>query len=277
MSTALSPSRPAAQRPGLTAIRDALRAEWVKQRTASSAAWLLAGLIAATVGISAAAIAANRCPAGLTCPVDTTKLSLTGVEFGEAVVAILAVLPICNEYSTGMIRVTLAAMPRRAVVVAVKAAIVSGMVLAAGTVAVLACVLAGRLILPGHGFSPARGFPPLSLADGPTLRAAAGSVLYLGLIALLSVGVAAIVRDSAVTIGAVLGLLYLFPVIATFVGNMTWHNRLERYTPLAGLNIQATTGLRSLPISPWAGLGVLAVWAMIALVGGALSVRLRDA
>jgi len=138
-------------------------------------------------------------------------------------------------------------------------------------------VLAGRLILPGHGFSPARGFPPLSLADGPTLRAAAGSVLYLGLIALLSVGVAAIVRDSAVTIGAVLGLLYLFPVIATFVGNMTWHNRLERYTPLAGLNIQATTGLRSLPISPWAGLGVLAVWAMIALVGGALSVRLRDA
>ena len=277
MSTALSPSRPAAQRPGLTAVRDALRAEWVKQRTASSAAWLLAGLIAATVAISAAAIAANRCPAGLTCPVDTTKLSLTGVEFGEAVVAILAVLPICNEYSTGMIRVTLAAMPRRAVVVAVKAAIVSGMVLAAGIVAVLACVLAGRLILPGHGFSPARGFPPLSLADGPTLRAAAGSVLYLGLIALLSVGVAAIVRDSAVTIGAVLGLLYLFPVIATFVGNMTWHNRLERYTPLAGLNIQATTGLRSLPISPWAGLGVLAVWAMIALVGGALSVRLRDA
>jgi len=277
MSTALSPSRPAAQRPGRTAIRDALRAEWIKQRTASSAAWLLAGLIAATVAISAAAIAANRCPAGLTCPVDTTKLSLTGVEFGEAVVAILAVLPICNEYSTGMIRVTLAAMPRRAVVVAVKAAIVSGMVLAAGTVAVLACVLAGRLILPGHGFSPARGFPPLSLADGPTLRAAAGSVLYLGLIALLSVGVAAIVRDSAVTIGAVLGLLYLFPVIATFVGNMTWHNRLERYTPLAGLNIQATTGLRSLPISPWAGLGVLAVWAMIALVGGALSVRLRDA
>ena len=277
MSTALSHSRPAAQRPGLTAIRDALRAEWVKQRTSASAAWLLAGLIAATVAISAAAIAANRCPAGLTCPVDTTKLSLTGVEFGEAVVAILAVLPICNEYSTGMIRVTLAAMPRRAVVVAVKAAIVSGMVLVAGTVAVLACVLVGRLILPGHGFSPARGFPPLSLADGPTLRAAAGSVLYLGLIALLSVGVAAIVRDSAVTIGAVLGLLYLFPVIATFVGNMTWHNRLERYTPLAGLNIQATTGLRSLPVSPWAGLGVLAVWAMIALVGGALSVRLRDA
>jgi ABC-2 type transport system permease protein len=262
---------------GLIASRDMLRAEWAKHRTVSSSAWLLAGLIAATVAISAAAIAANRCPAGLTCPVDTTKLSLTGVEFGEAVVAILAVLPVCNEYSTGMIRVTLAAMPRRVAVLAAKAGIVSGLVLVAGAVAVLACLLAGRLILPGHGFSAARGFPPLSLADGSTLRAAAGSVLYLGLIALLSIGIAAIVRDSAVTIGTVLGLLYLSPVIAAFVGNPTWHNRLERYTPLAGLNIQATTGMRNLPITPWAGLGVLAAWATFALVGGALSVRLRDA
>jgi ABC-2 type transport system permease protein len=104
-----------------------------------------------------------------------------------------------------------------------------------------------------------------------------GSVLYLGLIALLSTGIAAIVRDSAVTIGAVIGVLYLFPVIAGFVGNPIWHRRLERYSPMAGLNIQATTGLRNLPITPWAGLGVLAVWATIALAGGALSMRLRDA
>jgi ABC-2 type transport system permease protein len=269
--------RPAAVRTGLTVSRDTLRAEWAKHRTVSSSAWLVAGLIAATVAVSAAAIAANRCPAGLACRVDTTKLSLTGVEFGEGVVAILAVLPVCNEYSTGMIRVTLAAMPRRAAVLAAKAGIVSGLVLVAGAVAVLACLLAGRLILPGHGFSAARGFAPLSLADSSTLRAAAGSVLYLGLIALLSVGIAAIVRDSAVTIGAVLGLLYLSPLIAAFVGNPTWHDRLERYTPLAGLNIQATTGVRSLPITPWAGLGVLAVWATVALVGGALSVGLRDA
>jgi ABC-2 type transport system permease protein len=213
----------------------------------------------------------------MSCPVDTPKLSLAGVEFGQAVVAILAVLPVCNEYSTGMIRVTFAAMPRRANVLAAKAGITGSFVLGAGAIAVLGSVLAGRLILPGHGFSAARGFPPLSLADGPMLRAAAGSVLYLGLIALLSTGIAAIVRDSAVTIGAVIGVLYLFPVIAGFVGNPIWHRRLERYSPMAGLNIQATTGLRNLPITPWAGLGVLAVWATIALAGGALSMRLRDA
>jgi ABC-2 type transport system permease protein len=260
-----------------TGLLDALRAEWIKLRTVSGSVWLLAGLIVLTVAVSAAALAANRCPAGMSCPIDTPKLSLAGVEFGQAVVAILAVLPVCNEYSTGMIRVTFAAMPRRANVLAAKAGITGCLVLVAGAIAVLGSVLAGRLILPSHGFSAARGFPPLSLADGPTLRAAVGSVLYLGLIALLSIGIAAIVRDSAVTIGAVLGVLYLFPVIAGFVGNPVWHGRLERYSPMAGLNIQATTGLRILPITPWAGLGVLAAWASLTLAGGALSMRLRDA
>jgi ABC-2 type transport system permease protein len=98
-----------------------------------------------------------------------------------------------------------------------EAAILTGLMLAAGTIAVLASVLAGRLILPGHGFTPAHGYPPLSLGDRPVLRAAAGSVLYLALIALLSLGAAAAVRDSAAAVGVVLGLLYLFPIIAAVV------------------------------------------------------------
>ena len=122
-------------------------------------------------------------------------------------------LAVSSEYSTGMIRVTLAAMPRRATVLAAKAAILTGPVLAAGAMAVLGSVLAGRLILPGRGIGPAHGYPALSLADGPVLRAAVGSVLYLALIALLSLGVAAAVRDGAAAIGIVLGLLYLFPIL----------------------------------------------------------------
>ena len=65
------------------------------------------------------------------------------------IVALLAVLAIGGEYSTGMIRLTLAAMPRRSRVLAAKAAVVTGWALAAGAVAVLGSVLAGRLILPG--------------------------------------------------------------------------------------------------------------------------------
>jgi len=139
-------------------------------------------------------------------------------------------------------------------------------------------VLAGHLILPGHGFTAARGFHPVWLTYGPALRAACGSVLYLVLIALMSLGVAAIVRDSAVSIGVVLGLLYVFPIVLAFIGNAHWQRRLERWTPtIAGLAVQDTTGLRSLAITPWAGLGVLALWAAAVLVAGGLAFRLRDA
>ena len=217
-----------------------------------------------------------RCPSG-GCGQDPARISLTGIELGQVIVAVLAVLVISGEYGTGMIRTTFTAMPRRTTVLAAKAAILTGLVLAAGTIAVLASVLTGQLILPGHGFTPAHGDPPLSLGDGPVLRAAAGSVLYLALIALLSLGAATIVRDSAVAVGAVLGLLYLFPIIAV-VTDPHWRRHLEQIGPMsAGLAIQATTGLRSLPVSPWAGLGVLAAWAAAALLAGGLLPRLRDA
>jgi ABC-2 type transport system permease protein len=264
---------------GLASLRDALHAEWTKLRTTAGTAWLLLGTVVVTVAVSAAATAATRCPAGPACPVDTPKLSLTGVQVGQVLVAILAVQAISGEYSTGMIRITLTAIPRRASVLAAKAAMLTGLVLAAGTIAVAGSLLAGRLTLPGHGFTAARGFPVLSLADGPVLRAAAGSVLYLALIALLSLGAATAVRDSAAAIGLVLGLFYLFPIIAALtVHDLQWQRHLQQMGPTtAGLAIQATTGLRSLPISPWAGLGVLAAWAAAALVAGGLLLRLRDA
>jgi len=257
--------------------RDTLRAEWSKLLTVPGPGWLLAAVVGLTVAVSVAADAVSRCPAGLACSVDTVKLSLTGVELGQAVVAILAVLPVCNEYSTGMIRVTLAAMPRRPMLLAAKASVVTALVLVAGVFAVLGSLVAGLLILPGHGFTAARGFTELSLTHAPTLRAAAGSVLYLMLIAALSMGIAATVRDSAASIGLALGVLYVFPVLAAFVGNPTWHDRIERYAPMAGLNIQATTGLRALPIGPWGGLGVLAIWAAAALLAGGFVLGLRDA
>jgi len=255
-----------------------ISAEWTKLRTVSGPSWLLAAAAALTVALGVAADAATGCPANLACRVDTAKLTLTGVEFSQAIVAIIAVLMISSEYSTGMIGVTFAAMPRRCTVLAVKAAILSGLVLAAGGVGVLLSVLAGRAILPGHGFTAVRGYLPLSLGDGPVLRAAVGSVLYLALVGLMSLGIAAIVRDSAAAIGLALGVLYVFPIVASFIGNPTWQHRLERYTPTnAGLAIQATTGLRHLPISPWVGLGVLAIWAAVALLGGGALLRLRDA
>jgi ABC-2 type transport system permease protein len=110
------------------------------------------------------------------------------------------------------------------------------------------------------------------------LRAAAGSVLYLALIALFSVGATVAVRDSAVAIGAVLGVLYLLPIVAAVVSNTTVQRHLLQAAPMtAGLDIQATTGLRGLPLAPWQGLAVLAAWAAGALLAGGLLFALRDA
>src|SRR5262249_59714458 len=173
-----------------------------KLRTVPGTFWLLAAAIALTVTVSAAAAAAVRCPAGPACPVDAPKLALTGIQLGQAVIAMLAVQAISSEYSTGMIRITLAAMPHRPAVLAAKAAVLTLLVTAAGTIAAAGSVLAGRLILPGRGFTAARGFPPLSLADGPMLRAAAGPVLYLALIALLRLGPATLLPAPAAAPGA---------------------------------------------------------------------------
>jgi ABC-2 type transport system permease protein len=257
--------------------RRALSAEWTKLRTLPGTLWLLAGMVGATVAVSAASAAAVSCPHG-GCRIDPAKLSLTGIYLGQAIAAILAVLVIGNEYSTGMIRITLAATPKRTAVLAAKALVVTGLVLAAGTIAVVGSLLAGALLLARHGLTPAHGYPPLTLGDGPVLRAAAGSVLYLALIALFSLGISTVIRDPGPAVGVVLGLLYLDPIIAAVLPSAHWHNVVERYAPMtAGLAIQATTGLRSLPISPWAGLGVLAAWTAAALVAGGLLLRLRDA
>jgi ABC-2 type transport system permease protein len=233
-------------------------------------------VIALTAAVGIGAATAVSCQAA-GCGQDPAKIALSGIDLSQAVVAILAVLAIAGEYSTGMIRTTLTAIPRRLSVLGAKAVVVTALTLAAGTVSVLASTLAARLILPGRGFTPAHGYPPLSLAGGPDLRAAAGSVLYLALIALLALGVAAAVRDSAVSIGLVLALLYLFPVIASAL-DPHWSRHLEQIGPMsAGLTIEATADLGSLPLAPWQGLGVLTLWAAGALLAGAVALRLRDA
>jgi ABC-2 type transport system permease protein len=258
-------------------MRHALHAEWTKLTTLASTRWLLLATVALTVTVGAAAAATARCPSG-GCADDPARISLTGIYPGQATVAVLAVMAVSGEYGTGMIRVTLAATPRRATVLAAKAAVLAGLVLVTGAIAVFGSLVAGGLILPGHGIGPSHGYPALSFTDGLVIRAGVGSVLYLALIALLSLGAATALREAATAMGVVLGLLYLFPIIAAVAGSTDLARRIEQLGPMtAGLAIQATTGLNSLPISPWAGLAVLAAWAGGALALGGLLLRQLDA
>jgi ABC-2 type transport system permease protein len=257
-------------------VKEAVHAEWTKLRTVPSPGWLMIAVIALTVGASAMATAIVKCPA--TCSADTTKLSLTGIMLGQAAVAALAVVVVTAEYGTGMIRVSLAAVPRRSVLLAAKAMVVTVVVLAAGTISVLGSILAGRILLPGNGFNAKNGFAALSILHGPTLRAAAGSVLYLILIGLFSLGVSAALRDAGITTAVVLGVLYVIPLVSDLIISPVWAHRIDRWAPInAGLAIQATRGIAKLPIGPWPGLGVLALWTAAALAAGLLVLRFRDA
>jgi ABC-2 type transport system permease protein len=252
----------------------ALHAEWTKFRTVAGPSWLLAGAVTLTLAVAVAAASVARCKSA-TCGIDPATVSFTGIYPGQAVVAVAGVLAIGNEYSTGMIKLSLTATPQRLTWLSAKATVLTATVLTAAVLAVAGAALAGRLILPGHGFTPAHGYP--SLTSATDLRAAAGAVLYLMLIALLSLGLAAAVRDSAAATGLVLGVLYLFPLTVAVIPDPALDRHLQQIGPLpAGLDAQATTGIKNLPLTPWQGLGVVALWAAGALLLGALALRLRD-
>jgi ABC-2 type transport system permease protein len=263
----------------------AVRGEWTKLRTEPGVlgATVTAAALVAAVGLLAAVQAdVPTCPPeepGCALPtVDLVRLGLSGVHIGQVAVVALAVLAVTDEYATGLISTTLIAVPRRLAVLAAKASVVVVAAVTGGTLGVLGAIAAARWALPGRGFTATSGYAGVSLADTLTLRAAGGSVVYLGLIALLGLGVGLAVRDTVAALTLVLGLLYAVPVLAQ-VSDEAWLRRFaERYVPYpAGLSVQATEGLDTLAVGAGAGLGVVAAWTGAALLLGAVLFTVRDA
>jgi ABC-2 type transport system permease protein len=211
------------------------------------------------------------------CTLDTTKLSLAGVRLGQVGIVILAVLTVTAEYSARTIQPTLAAVPRRFLVVLGKLGVLTILGLATGAAAVAGSLAAGRTMLPRNGFTRAHGFAPLSLADGLTLRAAIGTVLYLGLVTVLGTGLGLLLRDTAGAVTAALALLYGSPVVAMLVSDPKWQHRIHRFSPMdAGLTIQSTRNLAAEHIGPWPGLGILSLYAAASVTAGLIAFQLRD-
>ena len=225
-----------------SALRQALHAEWTKARTLPGTGWLLLAAVGLTVVVGRGG-SGRQVPSG-TAP-RPRQDQPAGIYLGQAVIAIVAVLAISSEYSTGMIRITLAAMPRRPAVLAAKAACSPAR---CSPPAPSPCsARAGRAADPARPRHRSRARLSGPVPGGrAVLRAACGSVLYLGLIPPLSLGIATAVRDAAAAIGIVLAPLYLFPIFTEVVDSATWRRHLEQFGPMtAGLAIQATTGLRT--------------------------------
>jgi ABC-2 type transport system permease protein len=230
-------------------VRAALRAEWAKLRTGPGPVVPL--VLAALLTAGGAALGDHS--------IDPVQLRLLGVRLGQAAVAAAGVHILAGEYRSGLIRMTLLAVPRRLNVLAAKATLLTAGVAPAAVLGVGAAVLT---------------LPP----GGPLLRAATESVLYLILIGLLGLGVAAAVRSSAVAVSVVLALLYLMPILLQMLPDPDWQRALYRVTPATAVQTLATTvDNAALPLGPWAALGVVAAWTTGALALGALVLNRRDA
>jgi hypothetical protein len=267
-------------------LAGALRAEAVKLRSVRGTAWSALAIVGLTVLLSAFVCASvdTQGGAGGGGDEDVVMLSLSGIYLSQIAVVALAVTAVTSEYATGMIRTSFVANPRRRTVLSAKAVVVGTAVLGAGLVATVASYLAGQSILPGNGFTAANGYPPASLADWPTLRAVLGSAVYLALLALLSLAAGAILRHTAAAVSTMLGLLFVPLVALTFLPGDLWEP-VQRFAPMtAGLAVQSTTGSLELiagraarPVGAWAGLGMLAAEAAVALLAAAWLIGRRDA
>ncbi len=263
----------------------AIRAEWTKLRTLPSNAWMMAAIAGLLVAGAAAIImitdvpGCGRDPGG--CPArDTTLLLLSGTHFAQLAAVALAAALICGEFHPRLLRTTLAMHPRRTTVFAAKAAVIGATVLAAGALGTAAALLAGPPLLAGRGLTAGAGYPDPDLGAGPLHRAAAGTVVYLVLVALLALGVSAAIRHVGASIGAVFTLLY-GPYLVTLLVPMpaaTLHGVQNAAPMTAGLAVQATVaGGGTATLDPWTGIAVLAAYAAAALLLGGLLFATRDA
>lgn len=259
----------------------AVRSEWVKLRTVRSTAWSLLLFVGVSVLFTSLLTSGSSTEGGSPGnPGDNDVIldSLAGIWFGAIAAAVLAVLVITSEYSTRMIRTTFAANPRRRTVLTAKTAVVGGLVLLVGLATSAACFQVGQWFLRGNGFNYEGGYPAVTLADREALRAVLLSGAFLGLLAVFSLGIGAILRHTAGAITVVLAVL-LAPVIALDFLPENIAGWVEKASLMgAGLALQQTVERPdNIPLSPGAGLLVVVAYAVVPLLVALWLIGRRDA
>ncbi|MGO9661076.1 MAG: ABC transporter permease [Acidimicrobiales bacterium] len=263
-----SPAPAAGYRPATFA--NALLSEWTKIRTLRSTFFTLAATVAFVLGLGALISYESAVHYGPgNGPWDPTSMSLSGLVFGQLTIAVLGVLAIAGEYSTGMVRTSLAAVPRRGRLLAAKAAVFGAVALVTGELVSFVAFFIGQLLISGHQ-------PTASLNQPDVARAVIGGGLYIALIGLMAVAAGTILRYTAAAITAVIAVLFVLPGVLEALPN-SWRLPVEKYWPTrAGEQIvMVTRGANSLPA--WLGFGELALFVAALLALGYYLLQRRDA
>jgi ABC-type transport system involved in multi-copper enzyme maturation permease subunit len=199
--------------------------------------------------------------------VDPLGGSLSGIGFTELLVGVLGVLTVTGEYASGMIRVSLTAVPRRIPVLVGKAVVAAAAVLVVTVPAALLAFLGARTVLAREGIS-------LSLAEPGVLRAILGAGLYSAVLAVFGVAFGTLLRNTAGAVASLFGLMYVLPVVGILLPDLG--TRLMPYLP--GNAGGAILKVRpSDMLAPWTGFALFVGYAVVATVIAALVMRRRDA
>lgn len=252
-----------------------LNSEWTKIRTVSSTTWTLICAFAVTVAMGAAVSALlnttfDDLSEAERLTFDPTLVSFSGTVLGQLAMVVFGVLVVGTEYSSGMIRTSLAAVPQRGKLLFSKIAVAGGLAVLVGLLTSFVSFFVGQALLGDLG---------TDLGADHVLRAVVGAGLYMGLIAVFSMGVAAMLRSSMLSLGILMPFFFL---ISQILISVPYAKNVARYFPdQAGAKIMQVVpnALNSgpAPYGPWTGLGIMVAWVVAAVLGGYLVLKKRDA
>jgi ABC-2 type transport system permease protein len=279
---------------GVTQARTIV-SEWVKFRSLRSTWWSIGIALAISIGLGIlfSDLRGSDIQTHGSFEPDQTALSLRGFYLAQLAVGVLGVLSVTGEYSTGMIRATLSAVPRRLPVWVAKVAVFAAVIFLVTLVAAFIAFLCGQAVLSGyhfHGFVSVSQdgnitvLPSLTHQQGlgvplghpGSVRAIFGAALYMVGVGLLGVGLGFAVRNTGGAIAALFGLILVLPLLAQALPS-SLQDHVMKYLPLlagtAGMNTMGGTN----QLSPWAGLGVFGLYVLAALLAGGYILQRRDA
>lgn len=261
-------------RPGFGRV---MLAEWTKIRTVRSTLWSLILLIVLDIGFTALFVGLTMAQWDKTAPGDRARIAADPVSFilgsgfflSQLTICVLGVLVIASEYSTGMIRASLLAVPRRLPMLWAKALVFALVVLVLGVAVSFVSFFIGAAIIGDR--------MEVSLGDEGVLRAVIGGGLYLAMLGLFALAVGGIVRHTAGGITGVIGfVLVLAPLAALLPGSIGEHVHAYLPSEAGTLIAKAHQGQDDL-LTPWQGYGVFALWTFVLLALAAFLLNRRDA
>jgi len=289
MSTVTHPTQPTVTRTSFVptgsglSFTGLLRSESIKLWSLRSTYWSFGLVIVAAIGIavlmafSMSATVGFDPATGAAMGVDDAQIlvlvATTGLSLGQLIVAVLGVLSISGEYSSGMIKSTLSAVPNRLPALWAKVCVLFAFTFLVGLVSVLGSFLIATPILGTEDIS-------VSLFDNDVLLPLLGNVLFLAFIAVFAIGIGTILRSSAGGIATVLGITMLLPVVLGILSSFVdWIGDILPFLFTMAGSTMANANTANFPdlMEPWQALLVVLAWLFVSLGTAALLLKRRDA